>query len=183
MTIAVVGPDGSGKSSYCNRFGKTIMHAIPKTRFWNVKDSNASRILHELLMAMEKLIVFIKLRKAKDIIMERCFVDAEVYGHLWSLKMGSALPLIICRLTNIFAYKPEVIHQLIVEPSKARPTRGYTIEEIGLLNDLFTFVIRRYGYVQYNYIEYDRGMIIIWNKGSNKTTIERIRGNTNGKGI
>ena len=176
MTIAVVGPDGAGKTSYCSRFGKTIVHAIPKTRNWNVKDSNASRILHELLMAAEKLFVFAKLRQMHDVMMERCFIDAEVYGHLWSLKMGSVLPLLICRLTNVFAYQPDVIHQLVVEPSKARPTRGYTQEEIGLLNELFTFIIRRYGYQQYNYIEYDRGVIVIWKKDLNSwSTVERRR--------
>lgn len=174
MTIAVVGPDGSGKTDYCRRLGGKIMHAIPKTRYWKVGDSYESRIIHELLMAVEKLVVFAKLRKAKDFIMERCFIDAEVYGHMWSIKMGSTLPLIICRITNVFAFQPDVIHQLVVEPSKARPTRGYTREEIDLLNDLFTFVIRRYGYVQYNYIEYDRGVLVIWKKGTSSwSTVER----------
>lgn len=176
MTIAVVGPDGSGKTNYCKGFSKPVMHAIPKTRYWKVGDSKGARILHELFMAAEKLLVFAKLHRMKDAMLERCYIDAEVYGHLWSIKMGTSIPLIICRLTNLFAYKPDIIHQLVVEPSKARPTRGYTREEIDLLNDLFTFVIRRHGYHQFNYVEYDRGVLIIWKKGTSSwSTVERRR--------
>ena len=176
MTIAVVGPDGAGKTAYCERFSKTVVHAIPKTRFWKVSDSTGSRILHEMFMGIEKFWIFMKLRKMKDVLLERCFIDAEVYGHLWSIKTGSTLPLLICRAVNVFAYQPDVIHQLVVEPSKARPTRGYTRDEIDLLNDLFTFVLRRHGYHQYNYVEYERGVLVIWKKGTNSwSTVERRR--------
>ena len=52
----------------------------------------------------------------------------------------------------------------------------YTLEEIDLLNSLFTFVLKRNGYQQFNAKEYERGVIVIWTRSDiTDSTVVRKR--------
>lgn len=174
MTIAVVGPAGSGKTTYCRKFNKDIVHAVPKTSRWKFGKDNVGRIFHEMIISAEKLYVFAKLQlMKKNYIMDNCFVDAEAYGLLWSVKNGCSVPLILIRMLNKFAYKPDTIHQLVVEPGKA--VNGHTLDETDLLNSLYIFTLKSHGYKQYHMKEYDLGVLIIWRKDNDESTIKRER--------
>jgi len=176
MSIAVIGPEGAGKTEYCERFGKKILHAVPRTAKLQFPKNKAGRVVHEFIIAIEKLTVNLKVKfiKHDNIMLDNCFIDSEVYGHLWSIKTGSSLPLIIARFGNTGAYKPETIHQLIVEPSKAKSEFQRSEDDIDLLNSIYIFTLKRHGYKQYNERQYERGVMIVWKKDSNSlSTVER----------
>jgi energy-coupling factor transporter ATP-binding protein EcfA2 len=171
--IAVVGPEGSGKSEYCQTFDKLIVHAAPRTSKWKSPDSKLGRIFYELAVAAERFWVYIKLEMSietyDNIMLDNCFIDSEVYGQLWSVKVGSILPLFISKFLSNFSPKPDVIHQL-------SPSMTLNESDNDLLEGLYIFALKRHGYIQYNQKQYKEGVLTIWKKDLNSSSIvERKR--------
>ena len=170
--LAVVGADGAGKTTYCNTLGKTVIHAIPKTR-WKAFGSG---YLREILMGFEKTWVFLKIRFMRDkerIVLDRCYIDALVYSLFWARRYHRMGLFRVAKFFNILAPQPDIIYQLEPDPTLARPKRAYTPKDIDELNKLYVSILFTEGYQQIDYTDYDFGLIRIWT----------LRKDENGKGI
>lgn len=174
MSLAVVGPDGAGKTTYIRKVLKLPgQNPVEYTKRLPMKRDKAWRLIHELLMGIEKSYNYIKwhISGTDGMVLDRCFIDAEVYAALWSFEEDTVLPLYIASFINRIAYKPDTIIQLKVEPSLARPKRSYTRDEIDILNFLFHETLLTHHYLIVSTSEYDLGSVVVWKKDINSSLI------------
>lgn len=176
MSLTVVGPDGAGKTTFCERLIKSsgfkgkVVHSI---HGWAsnlpLYNNKLWHIFRECLVGLDSLSIYIKLHlNHKDVILDRCFLDAEVYTAFWGLRCKSLTPYKIAQFFNKFAYKPEVVFRLNVDPMKAKPKRSdYGIGEIEHLNSLYWLVLVNNKYVKVAQQKYDLGVVEIWRKDMN----------------
>lgn len=170
MSLAVVGPDGAGKTTYIRDVLELPgRNPVEYTKRLPMKRDRAYRLAHELLMGMEKALNYIKwhITGTDGVVLDRCFIDAEVYATLWSVQEDTWMPLRIARFFNLIAYEPDTIIQLYPDPHSARPKRKYLPEEIRLLNELFTLTLINKGYDLFGKPhDYAFGEVRIWKKAT-----------------
>ncbi len=178
MSLAVVGPDGAGKTTYIREVLKLQgKNPVEWTKRLPMKRDTAWRLTHEVLMGLEKAYNYVKwhISGTNGFVLDRCFIDAEVYASLWSWEEGTFWPLRITNFINRIAYKPDTVIQLRVGKHFAKPKRPYTPTEIGIMNHLFTTFLEDHGYSEVSVSEYDLGKVIVWRRDTNSSsTAERV---------
>lgn len=136
--IAVVGAGGSGKTTWINQKfkGKRIIHAVPYTRWL----SHIHTPLVEVLMGIERTIQGLKVKlvgEKETVIMDRCFIDAEVYGRYSHCYW-------ITKLFNRIIYKPEVIY--LLDPVEVKAKREFEQKDFEKLTDGYWMTLVSNGY-------------------------------------
>jgi len=158
MTFAVVGPDGAGKTTFLE--GYDPIHAIPWSRKFS--EWRRHRVLIEILMGVERT-VRSWVARLQHRVMDRCYIDAEAYSIFWSEETGHKICWAVCKLFNVFNFKPKEIVFMMVDPNKAKPKRAYSPQDIKRLRGIYLRLLSRDFHIQ-DYRPYDLGMITFWVK-------------------
>jgi len=154
--VAICGPGGSGKTTWINQKfpGKRVIHAVPYTRWL----SHVHTPLVEILMGIERTIQSYKVKllsERETVIMDRCFIDAEVYGkysHCYWLT----------RLFNKIIFKPKVIYFL--NPNDVKAKREFEQKDFEKLSDGYWMALVSNGYRWHTVSSYKFGEVFKFTK-------------------
>lgn len=185
--IGISGADGAGKTTYANQLitmeyldSPVLVHPVPITSKFARPDRYGITV--ELLMGLEKLYTYLRrypkhLKNGHSLILDRCFVDAEVYALYRSIKTGSKWPIWLAMQINRFALKPNQIVLLSVNHRLAKPKRSYSQDDIKMLGVLFWEVLMLNGYRSSMFSEeYSLGSMFYFSKSNQGLDTEsRIR--------
>jgi len=119
--IAVIGVDKAGKTTLIReRFGEKMenIHAAPLMRKLPVTDNKTWLKIREVLFAFDRAKQYIKLRFNKVTLLDRCYIDAVVYGRYLSQKYNVPSLKKISRWFIWISPHPHVVFLLCPDPAK-----------------------------------------------------------------
>jgi len=167
LRLAVVGPDGAGKTTMIEgtMSSMPVVHAMPRMR----KFSTAKRgkgpgyqLAIEVMMSTERVWQSYKALVKGDVIMDRCYICALSYSRFWG--GDRSVEYRIVKLFNRFIVKPNKIIFLWPSNGMAKPRKNYTQEEIQRLAGIYLDELIQGGWVEGKVDKYGLGRRSEWKR-------------------
>jgi len=162
--IAIVGVDKSGKTTFINNeFGDNalVIHASPFARKLHVSNNKYWMIIREMVFAFDRRKQYKILRKVDGCVLDRCFIDAAVYGYYLSTRLNSPL---IGKISRWFIRKsPDIDTIILLCPFKSKMVEiDDEYSNIDAFTQYYRNVLFEYGYELIGVSTYDLGEIEVY---------------------